>query len=85
MKKTFKKNISDVSNLCNIPAEVIFHYIQEEWVFPADKQSLMLDEEDVARIDLINQLKEDFGVNDESVPVILHLVDYLNVLMRNLK
>ena len=42
----------------------------------------MFDEEDVCRILLIHDLKDKFGVNDEAVPVILHLVDQLNFIVQ---
>ena len=37
-----------------------------------------VDEEDLARICLIKQIQEEFGVNDESIPIILHLIDQVN-------
>jgi chaperone modulatory protein CbpM len=37
---------------------------------------------DVTRAHLIRDLKSDFGVNDEGVDVILHLVDQLHGLRR---
>ena len=37
---------------------------------------------DVARAHLIRDLKGDFGVNDEGVDIILHLVDQLHGLRR---
>ncbi len=40
---------------------------------------------DVARAHLIKDLKGDFGVNDEGIDVILHLVDQLYGLRRALK
>ncbi|MGH6795223.1 MAG: chaperone modulator CbpM [Methylocella sp.] len=39
---------------------------------------------DVARARLIQDLKTDFGVNDEGVDVILHLMDQLHGLRRAL-
>jgi hypothetical protein len=39
---------------------------------------MIFDEEDLARIRLIYELQHVMGVNDESIPVILHLVDQLN-------
>ena len=37
-----------------------------------------MDEEDLARIRLICELKDEFGVNDEGVSIILQLLDQLN-------
>jgi chaperone modulatory protein CbpM len=40
---------------------------------------------DIARACLIRDLKTDFGVNDEGIDVILHLVDQLHGLRRTLE
>lgn len=64
---------------------VIIHYIEEEWVSPADSEQQLLDEEDIARIRLIQDLIDDFGVNEEAIPIILHLVDQINVLQNHIK
>jgi chaperone modulatory protein CbpM len=58
-------------------------YIEHEWIIPAGSSSNSLDAEDLARIRLIEELQESFGVNDESIPIILHLIDQLHCL-RNL-
>jgi chaperone modulatory protein CbpM len=40
---------------------------------------------DLARAQLIHDLREDFGVNDEAVSVILHLVDQMHGLRRSMQ
>ena len=40
---------------------------------------------DLARAQLIRDLREDFGVNDEGVSVILHLVDQMHGLRRSMQ
>lgn len=74
-----KRRIDEVCTLCGTSSEVIIHFIEEEWIIPVDKSNYTFDEEDVARIKLIIELKNEFGVNDEAIPIILHLVDQLNV------
>lgn len=71
-------SIDEACNECGVRREVIIQFIQEEWVHPADAESLYLDEEDIARIRLIRELKEEFGVNDEGMSIILQLLDQLN-------
>ena len=66
--------------LCGVKEEIVIHFIEEDWVHPLDRHSLELDAEDIARIRLIRELKEDYGVNDEGVPIILQLLDQLNRL-----
>ncbi len=81
MNLPLRRPLNEVSEICNIPTEIIIHFIEEEWINPIDLELKMLDEEDVCRILLIHDLKDKFGVNDEAVPVILHLVDQLNFIV----
>ena len=70
--------ITEIIQLYEVDEIFICDCIEREWISPIDKQKKFLDEEDIARILLIRDLKEDFGVNDEAVPIILHLIDQLN-------
>ena len=81
MKLPLRRPLNEVSEICNIPTEIIIHFIEEEWITPIDIELKMLDEEDVCRLLLIHDLKDKFGVNDEAVLVILHLVDQLNFIV----
>jgi chaperone modulatory protein CbpM len=56
-------------------------WLDQRWLIP-DRASaeMTFSEADVARAHLIRDLKSDFGVNDEGVDVILHLVDQLHGL-----
>jgi chaperone modulatory protein CbpM len=47
-----------------------------------DRGAWHFSEIDLARVQLIVDLKEDMGVNDEGVPIILDLVDQINGLRR---
>ena len=82
MKLPLRRRIEEVSQICGIEDEVIIQFIKEEWIHPIDIEFHMLDEEDVSRIILIQDLRERFGVNDEAVPVILHLIDQINYLIQ---
>jgi chaperone modulatory protein CbpM len=62
-------------------ASALAEFIEREWILPVDRE--LLDEEDLARIRLIQELRVDLGANDEAVPLILHLLDQLYRL-RNL-
>lgn len=70
--------IEEAYGQCGVKQEVIIQFIQQEWIRPLHAESNELDEEDLARIRLIHELKEEFGVNDDSVPIILSLLDQLN-------
>lgn len=78
-----KKNyyrITEVAQSCELSEGVILKFIEREWLKPVSLQSLELDEEDLARARLIKELQFEFGVNDESIPIILHLIDQLHYL-----
>ena len=50
-------------------------WVSEQWLVP---QENTFTEADLARAQLIQDLKHQMGVNDEGVGVVLHLVDQLH-------
>jgi chaperone modulatory protein CbpM len=61
-------------------------WIEQQWLVPEQTPAgTNFSDMDVARARLIRDLKMDFGVNDEGVDVILHLVDQLHGLRRALE
>lgn len=78
MTLPIRKKIDDVAALNNISIDIIIGFIQEQWIIPIDEKLQIFDEEDIARMNLINELREDFGVNNEGIAIILHLIDQLN-------
>ena len=73
MKKVYL--IREAKEEFGIDEQRVVHYIHNEWIAPVEPSRL--DEEDIARARLITELQEVFGVNDEAVPIILHLLDQL--------
>jgi chaperone modulatory protein CbpM len=58
-------------------------WLEHQWLIPDQTSTEMtFSDADVARAHLIRDLKSDFGVNDEGIDVILHLVDQLHGLRR---
>jgi chaperone modulatory protein CbpM len=58
-------------------------WLEQQWLIPEQTSGgANFSDLDVARAHLIRDLKADFGVNDEGVDVILHLVDQLHGLRR---
>jgi chaperone modulatory protein CbpM len=56
-------------------------WLEQRWLIPDRTSDEMgFADADVARAHLIQDLKGDFGVNDEGIDVILHLVDQLHGL-----
>jgi chaperone modulatory protein CbpM len=53
-------------------------WVEAEWLVPVTRRKKYLfSEADLARARLIQDLKLDFGVNDEGIAIILHLLDQL--------
>lgn len=62
-----------------IELHTLQRWVQQRWVLPAgDGDALALSETDCARVLLIRELKGDFGVNDEGIDLVLHLLDQLH-------
>ena len=58
-------------------------WLEHQWLIPNRTSTEMtFSDTDVARAHLIRDLTSDFGVNDEGIEVILHLVDQLHVMRR---
>jgi chaperone modulatory protein CbpM len=80
MKKLISITISEMCEEYSIPQHVVEQFLLEEWVLPFNQAEMLFDDEDIARINLICELRNDLGVNDEAIPVILSLLDQLHHL-----
>src|SRR6266481_5900999 len=61
-------------------------WVAAGWLVPPQTDpELVFSDVDLARAQLIRDLREDFGVNDEAVAVILHLVDQMHGLRRSMQ
>lgn len=83
MNQIFK--IEEVAKIFGVEGKLIIEFVRKEWIQPVEPVALEFDKEDLARTKLILELIEDFGVNDESVPIILHLIDQLHGLHSEIK
>jgi chaperone modulatory protein CbpM len=69
-----------------IQVQTLDLWLEQRWLIPEQTSAGMnFSDVDVARARLIRDLKTDFGVNDEGVDVILHLVDQLHGFRRALE
>ena len=70
---------------CRMEHRSLEAWIAAGWLIPPQTEpELMFNDVDLARAQLIRDLREDFGVNDEGVSVILHLVDQMHGLRRSM-
>jgi len=75
----------DFLDRAQLDRETLEVWIEEEWLVPiAIAPDLAFSEADLARAKLIRDLKEDLGVNDDGVGVILNLLDQVHGLRRAL-
>jgi chaperone modulatory protein CbpM len=61
-------------------------WIEAGWLVPPQTEpELMFADVDLARAQLIRDLRDDFGVNDEGISVILHLIDQMHGLRHSMQ
>ena len=77
--------ITEVVETFSIQKTVIIQCIEQKWIDPADPENEKLDQEDISRIKFIQELQENMGVNDDAIPIILHLVDQIHYLRLKLE
>ncbi len=80
-----KYPIKEASEKLGFQRAFIMKCIYCHWVKPFEIYSMNLDDEDLARIRFIRELKDDLGANDESISIILHLLDQLYFIKNRLK
>src|SRR5260370_26091317 len=56
-------------------------WVEAEWLVPVTSgKPFHFSDADLARVRLIRDLKVDFGVNDDGIAIVLHLLDQLHGL-----
>jgi chaperone modulatory protein CbpM len=60
-------------------------WMSQGWLAPERRPDLSFSDVDVARAQFIRDLHEDFGVNDEGISLILHLLDQVHGLRRSME
>ncbi|GAN85726.1 chaperone modulator CbpM [Komagataeibacter intermedius] len=69
----------------NVPADEVQGWIDSDWLRPAGVRGHYLFREiDEARARLILELRDDMGINDEGMPVVLSLLDQLYAARRQM-
>ncbi|HMA16219.1 MAG: chaperone modulator CbpM [Bacteroidota bacterium] len=69
----------------DIGASELTAWIEQHWVLPVEVDGdLVFDDSDVARVRLIAELRNDLGVNEDAIPVVLRLLDQVYGLRRAL-
>jgi chaperone modulatory protein CbpM len=64
-----------------LDAATLNAWTESEWLLPlTSRRKFEFSDADLARAQLILDLRTDFGVNDEGISIILHLLDQLHGL-----
>jgi chaperone modulatory protein CbpM len=70
----------------HLDPRMVTAWIEAEWLLPQSARTgFDFSEADLARALLIRDLRVDFGVNDEGIAIVLHLLDQLHGLRSLLK
>jgi chaperone modulatory protein CbpM len=65
----------------HLDAPTLNAWIEADWLAPLTSgKTFVFSDADLARARLIRDLRLDFGVNDEGIAIILHLLDQLHGL-----
>lgn len=81
-----RKQQEVIAQVQGLTTERLDAWIARGWVAPArDEHDFAFDEIDVARIDLVRQLRDDLEIDRESMPVVLSLLDQVYSLRRELR
>jgi chaperone modulatory protein CbpM len=75
MPQRDRKPLVEACRQSGVRREIFLEFVRREWIHPSGDD--LWSEEDITRAHLILELQQDFGVNDEAVPIILHLLDQL--------
>jgi chaperone modulatory protein CbpM len=80
-------NITEVTALFSDLTQVeLVHWVEQGWVIPdADGTIYIFREIDVARVRLIHDLRRDMDVGEDSIPLVLSLLDQIYELRSQLK
>lgn len=63
----------------NLQEQTLEFWLEQRWLIPDEASpEIRFSECDIARAELIQDLQQDFGVNDAGIELILHLVDQLH-------
>jgi hypothetical protein len=75
-----KYEMTSICRQFDLKEESVQRWIRGHLIEPMDPSGPYFDEEDLRRIQLILEMQEICNANDDSLEVILHLVDQVHVL-----
>lgn len=74
-------NMQEFLACSGVDAPTLEFWLEQRWLIPEQTSAGQnFSDRDIARARLVQNLKSEFGVNDEGIDVILHLLDQLHGL-----
>ena len=75
-----------IVTMTNLDRADVERWIEQDWLRPTSRDGTwVFGEIDVARLTLIRDLRDDLGLHDEALPVVLRLLDQLYGERRRLR
>lgn len=72
--------LEEMSTIVGVGDQAILEWVERRWLSPAAPELAEFDAEDLTRARLIIDLMQNYSVNEEAIPIILHLLDQLHHL-----
>ncbi len=74
-----------VCRLAGLDARELARWVENRWVLPEQQQDTWIFHEvDVARVELILEIRNEFAIDDEALTLVLNLLDQVYDLRRQL-
>ena len=80
------KSVTEVASLCGVQTIEVELWVRRRWLLPMQAGgSPTFSEADVARARMILELRRDLAIDEDTMPVVLSLVDQVPGLRRQLR
>jgi len=80
------KALADLVVELDCPREQLVLWVERRWVLPLQQDGdFVFSEADIARVQMIIDLRRDMGIDDEAMPVVLDLLDKLYGVRRQMR
>ena len=80
------KTLAEIVSEFGLPREELLMWIERRWVLPLDQSGdYVFADGDVARVQMIVELRRDLAIDEEAMSVVLDLLDKLYGLRRQMR
>ena len=80
------RRTAEVAAICGVEVYELEIWVSRHWLLPTrDRGTLMFTEADVARTRMIAELRHELAIDEETMPVVLSLLDQVHFLRGQLR